>query len=103
GSDGTVAVEIDTSLAKELHPDQDHRYAIQAEVVDQSRRTIVGKGEVLVSRKPFNVYAWVDRGYYHVGDSITASFAARRLVGTPVEGAGKLRLLNITYGTAPER
>ncbi len=103
GADGTVKVEIDTSLAKEMHPDQDHRYEIQAEVIDQSRRTIVGKGEVLVSRKPFNVYAWVDRGYYHVGDSITASFAARRLDGKPVEGTGKLSLLKITYGPAPDR
>ena len=63
------------------HPDQDHRYSIQAEVVDQSRRTIVGSGEVLVAREPFHVFAWVDRGYYRVGDTINASFAARRLDG----------------------
>jgi uncharacterized protein YfaS (alpha-2-macroglobulin family) len=103
GSDGTVAVHIDTSLAEAAHPDQDHRYWIQAEVVDQSRRTIVGSGEVLVARKPFEVFAWVDRGYYRVGDTIAASFAARRLDGKPVEGTGKLRLLKITYGPAPER
>ncbi|HEY3393989.1 MAG TPA: alpha-2-macroglobulin family protein, partial [Lacipirellulaceae bacterium] len=103
GSDGTVAVEIDTSLAKVAHPDEDHRYSIQAEVVDESRRTIVGSGDVLVARKPFEVYAWVDRGYYRVGDTIAASFAARRLDGKPVEGIGKLRLLKIVYGAAPER
>ena len=103
GADGTVAVEIDTSVAKALHPDEDHRYTIEAEVVDQSRRTIVGNGEVLVARKPFQVSAWVDRGYYRVGDTIKASFAARRLDGKPVEGPGKLRLLKITYGQAPER
>jgi alpha-2-macroglobulin len=103
GADGTVAIEIDTSLAKELHPDQDHRYEIQAEVVDESRRTIVGNGSVLVARKPFDVTAWVDRGFYRVGDSITANFAAQRLDGKPVEGTGKLRLLKITYGPAPER
>src|SRR6185503_12991395 len=103
GADGTVAVEIDTSLAKTLHPDVDHRYTIEAEVVDQSRRTIVGTGEVLVARQPFQVTAWVDRGYYRVGDTIKANFAARRLDGKSVEGAGKLRLLKITYGPAPER
>jgi uncharacterized protein YfaS (alpha-2-macroglobulin family)/tetratricopeptide (TPR) repeat protein len=103
GSDGTVAVEIDTSVAKAAHPDKDHRYSIQAEVVDQSRRTIVGSGEVLVARKPFEVFAWVDRGYYRVGDTIAASFAARRLDGEPVQGAGKLRLLKIFYSSAPER
>ncbi len=103
GADGTVKVEIDTTLAKELHSDEDHRYEIEAEVVDQSRRTIVGNGQVLVARKPFEVYAWVDRGYYRVGDNVTARVTARRLDGKPVEGAGKLRLLKITYGDAPER
>jgi uncharacterized protein YfaS (alpha-2-macroglobulin family) len=101
GDDGSVEVEIDTSLAKAVHADKDHRYSIQAEVVDPSRRTIVGNGAVLVARKPFEVFAWVDRGYYRAGDTITASFAARRLDGKPVEGTGKLRLLKITYGVDP--
>jgi uncharacterized protein YfaS (alpha-2-macroglobulin family) len=103
GPDGTVKVEIDTSLAKAVHPNQDHRYEIQAEVVDKSRRTIVGTGQVIVARRPFEVYAWVDRGYYRVGDTVKASFAARRADGKPVQGAGKLRLLKITYGPDPER
>ncbi|MEX0613908.1 MAG: alpha-2-macroglobulin family protein, partial [Pirellulales bacterium] len=58
---------------------------------------------MLVARNPFEVFAWVDNGYYRVGDTIAASFAARRLDGKPVEGTGKLRLLKITYGEAPER
>ncbi len=49
GPDGTVKVEIDTGVAKAIHPDQDHKYSITAEVVDQSRRTIVGTGNVLVA------------------------------------------------------
>jgi uncharacterized protein YfaS (alpha-2-macroglobulin family) len=97
GPDGTVTVDIDTSLAQAVHPDQDHRYQIQAEVVDQSRRTIVGSGDVLVARQAFQVFAWVDRGYYRVGDTIAASFAARRLDGRGVEGTGKLKLLKISY------
>ena len=60
--------------AKELHGDQDHQYSITAEVVDESRRTIVGTGNVLVARKPFKVFAWVDRGHYRAGDTIKASF-----------------------------
>ncbi|MGQ9575058.1 MAG: alpha-2-macroglobulin family protein [Thermoguttaceae bacterium] len=97
GPDGQVKVEIDTGVAKALHPDQDHSYAITAEVVDQSRRTIVGTGTVLVARKPFTVTAWVDRGYYRVGDVVHAHFAARRLDGKPVAGAGKLSILQISY------
>ncbi len=97
GPDGTVKVEIDTALAKALYPDRDHQYTITAEVVDQSRRTIVGTGSVLVARKPFQVTAWVDRGYYREGDTIHAHFAARTLDGKPVEGKGKLTLYWITY------
>jgi uncharacterized protein YfaS (alpha-2-macroglobulin family) len=97
GADGTVAVPIDTELAKLMHGDLDHRYSITAEVRDESRRTIVGTGQVLVARDPFKVYAWTDRGYYRVGDTIHASFQARRLDGKPVPGKGKLKLLKITY------
>ena len=97
GSDGTVEITIDTSLAKEMHGNQDHSYQIQADVTDESRRTIVGNGRVLVSRKPFKVFAWVDRGHYSVGDTVLASFAARRLDGKPVQGSGKLRLLKLSY------
>ncbi|MDY7010244.1 MAG: MG2 domain-containing protein [Planctomycetota bacterium] len=97
GADGTVKVLIDTAVAKAIHGDRDHKYSITAEVTDQSRRTIVGTGSVLVARKPFKVHAWVDRGYYRVGDTVRASFKARRLDGKSVKGDGKLTLYRITY------
>ena len=84
GPDGTVPVVIDTRPAKELHGDQDHQYSITAEVVDESRRTIVGTGNVLVSRQPFKVFAWVDRGHYRAGDTVKASFHAQTLDQKPV-------------------
>ena len=89
GPDGTVKVPIDTSPAKELHGDQDHKYAITAEVVDESRRTIVGTGNVLVARKPFQVFAWVDRGHYRAGDTIEASFDAQTLDQQAGPGQGR--------------
>ena len=97
GADGTVQVEIDTSLAKQIHGDEDHSYSITAEVVDESRRTIVGTGNVLVSRTPFRVFAWVDRGHYKVGDTIQARFDAHTLDNKPVSGKGELTLFKITY------
>ena len=86
GPDGTVEVKIDSSIAKLVHGDQDHRYSITAEVVDASRRTIVGTGSVLAAREPFDVTVWIDRGYANVGEKITGTFAARTLDGTEVEG-----------------
>jgi uncharacterized protein YfaS (alpha-2-macroglobulin family) len=97
GPDGTVKVVLDTRPARELHPDQDHQYAITAEVTDESRRTIVGTGNVLVSRKPFTVFAWVDRGYYRTGDDVRASFQAHTLDHKPVQGTGELTLFKISY------
>jgi alpha-2-macroglobulin len=97
GTDGVVAVAVDTVLAKEFHPDQDHQYTITAEVVDDSRRTIVGTGNVLVVRKPFQVFASVDRGQYRIGDAVKASFNARTLDGKPIEGKGELTLYRVNY------
>jgi uncharacterized protein YfaS (alpha-2-macroglobulin family) len=97
GPDGTVKVIIDTTAAKELHGNQDHKFSITAEVTDQSRRTIVGAGDVLVSRKPFQVYTWLDRGHYRAGDTVTAYFNAQTLDQKPVEGKGELTLFKISY------
>jgi len=97
GPDGTVKVQIDTGVAKAIHPNQDHSYSITAEVVDESRRTIVGSGSVLVARKPFTVYTWVDRGYFRVGDPIAGHFNARTIDGKPVQGKGEVTLLRISY------
>ncbi len=97
GPDGTVKIEIDTGIAKELHGDTDHRYEITVEVTDESRRTIIGTGAVMVARKPFKVYAWVDRGHYRVGDTVHASFSAQTLDNKPVQGKGELRLLAVSY------
>ncbi|MDO9264347.1 MAG: MG2 domain-containing protein, partial [Desulfosalsimonadaceae bacterium] len=95
--DGILKVSIDTRPAKEMHGDKDHRYEITAEVTDLSRRTIVGKGQVLVARQPFKVYAWVDRGHYRAGDTIGADFSAITLDNQPVRGKGVLTLFKVFY------
>ncbi|MFN0059597.1 MAG: alpha-2-macroglobulin family protein [Planctomycetota bacterium] len=97
GSDGQVRVMIDTAVAKAIHGDTDHRYTITAEVVDASRRTIVGIGSVLVAREPFNVYVWLDRGHYRAGDTVRASMSASTPDSQPVEGSGKAQLFKIAY------
>jgi len=97
GPDGTLPIEIDTLPAKELHGAQSQKYSITAEVVDESRRTIVGTGDVLVARKPFEVFTWLSRGYYQVGDTIEASVHAHTLDQKPVSGQGTLTLFRVSY------
>ncbi|WP_166647139.1 alpha-2-macroglobulin family protein [Prosthecobacter fusiformis] len=96
-ADGSFTVKVDTSLAKELHGDEDHRYAIEAEVTDESRRTIFGSGRVLAARRPFEVYVSLDRGYYQAGEEATVTVHARTMDGREVDCAGPLTLYRITY------
>lgn len=96
-ADGKLELEIDSALAKAIYPNEDQQYEITAEVVDQSRRTIVGSGKVFAAKSPFKVYVWPDRGFYETGQKIEASFQTRRLDGKPVVGTAKLRLLKIEY------
>ena len=100
GPDGSIPIEIDTAVAKAIHGDKDHRYEITVEVTDRSRRTIVSRGKVLVARRPFKVYVWVDRGHYRVGDAISARFNVQTLDHRPVRGAGRLTLYRVTYTDA---
>ena len=102
GPDGKVEVMIDTATAKELHGNQDHKYTITAEVTDQSRRTIVGSGNVLVSRKAFKIYTWLDKGHYRTDDTIRATFRAQTLDQKAVQGKGELTLFQISYDAKNE-
>ncbi len=91
GPDGTVEVEIDSALAKELHGDEDHEYAIEVEVTDESRRTITGNGSVIAARAPFEVFVALNRGYYQAGDTIQLSATARTPHGANRESLHPLR------------
>jgi uncharacterized protein YfaS (alpha-2-macroglobulin family) len=97
GADGKVQIPIDTALAKELHGNQDHRYQITAEVVDSSRRMIVGRGSVIAPREPYQVYVWTNRGFHQAGEEATVSVTARTPDGKPVSGQASLRIFSITY------
>ncbi|MBX7207120.1 MAG: hypothetical protein K1X78_02305 [Verrucomicrobiaceae bacterium] len=97
GADGTITIKVDTALAKEIHGDQDHKYSITAEVTDSSRRTIFGNGTVLAARRPFEVYVWLDRGYYESGEAARVSVDARTLDGKPVKAEGEIKVFRVSY------
>ncbi|MEZ6042019.1 MAG: MG2 domain-containing protein [Planctomycetaceae bacterium] len=96
-SDGTFLIDIETAAALANHSDSDHSYSITAEVVDKSRRTIIGSGSVLVARDPYKVFVWTDRGHYRTGDTVNVNLQARTPDGKPVQATGKASLLSVTY------
>ncbi len=101
-ADGTAEVEIDTATAAAVFGDKDHRYSIDVEVRDASRRTLTASGSVIASREPFKIYTWLNRGYYAVNQTIDANFLAQTLDRRPIEGTGRVELLRITYNADRE-
>ncbi|MDO5554862.1 MAG: alpha-2-macroglobulin family protein [Planctomycetia bacterium] len=97
GPDGSVDVELDSSLAAVLYPNDDQKYTVTAEVVDNSRRTIVGTGTVLVAREPFKVNCSLNRGYLRTGSQISAAFEAHRMDGKAVAGEAAVKLFRVRY------
>lgn len=99
GADGTLVVEVDTALAKQVHSDMDARYVIEAKVVDASRREERGHGAVVAARKPFEIVVRADHGHARPGDEVEAKISAATLEGKPVQAAeGTLRLLRLVSG-----
>ncbi|MBL9115150.1 MAG: hypothetical protein JNJ83_09080 [Verrucomicrobiaceae bacterium] len=100
GEDGMMKIKVDTAAVRDIHGDQDHEYEIEVHVTDQSRRTIDGKGKVIAARRPFEVNAWLNQGYYRVGDKGVLHFGARTLDGGEVKASGTARVLKVTYDEA---
>jgi len=70
-------------------------YIITAEVRDESRRTVKGRGMVLVARRQF--YAWVepDRNWYRAGDTARLHITARTANDAPVTTNGEVVLYRL--------
>lgn len=98
GEDGTVKVEIDTGPALRDHPDRDHRYVIQAEVRDASRRVISGEGDVKVTRQAFYAMIRSDRGYCRPGEEMEVTVRCVTPDNRPVEAEGVVTISSVVFG-----
>ncbi len=96
-AEGVFRFSVDTAIAKELFGNTDHKYSITAEVTDQSRRTIVGNGDIIAARKPFSITVWTDRGYYQSGQPVNASFRAYTPQNDGIAAKGEAVLYRLRY------
>jgi hypothetical protein len=98
GEKGDLSIEIDTSPALREHPDRDHRYVIQAEVRDASRRVISGEGSVKVTRQAFYAFLQSDCGYYRPGEEVVVHLRSLTPDNKPVRCEGILTISSVIYG-----
>ncbi len=98
GEDGTVEVEIDTTAALRDHGDLDHRYVIQAEVRDASRRVITGEGAVKVTRQAYYATVQLERGWTPPGEELVAHVRCMTPDGEPVRIDGVVTVSEVAHG-----
>ncbi|HRU54926.1 MAG TPA: alpha-2-macroglobulin family protein, partial [Candidatus Sumerlaeia bacterium] len=98
GADGSLSLEIDTADALRDHPDRDHKYIIQAEVVDASRRAISGEGAVKVTRQAFYAFLQSDRGYYRPNEEVVINLRCLTPDDKPVKAEGLLTISSVIFG-----
>ncbi|MGZ5529465.1 MAG: MG2 domain-containing protein, partial [Limisphaerales bacterium] len=96
-ADGSYEVEIDTTKAKAELGDRDHRYTIEAEVRDASRRTIEGSGSVLVTRQEFYAFMESNAGWYEAKNEALLSVRTLTPNNEPVATKGEVIVYRISY------
>ena len=101
--DGSYEVEFDTARAKQELGDRDHRYTIEAEVRDESRRTIEGRGSVIVTRQEFYAFVETDGGWYQPRNEAFVNVRTLTPDNVPVAAKGEVIIARIRYGGADNR
>ncbi len=97
GENGVTLITIDTSFAKEVFGDKNHKYTITAEVTDNSRRKIFSSKSFTVSHKPFFVYLQSDKNLYFTNSSVKIKVNALSGNNMPVTlGNVSLTLYKVT-------
>ncbi len=101
-ADGTYDVEFDTAPALRELGDRDHRYTIEAEVRDASRRTIAGQGDVKVTRQQFYAFAETNHGWFEVQEDAFVDVRTLSADNAPLATKGKVTVYRISYPGADQ-
>jgi len=96
--DGTYELEIDTARAKQEQADRDHRYTVEVEVRDESRRTIEGQGSVIVTRQEFFAFVETDGGWYQPKNEAHVNVRTLTADNVPVATKGEVIVYRVRYG-----
>jgi uncharacterized protein YfaS (alpha-2-macroglobulin family)/tetratricopeptide (TPR) repeat protein len=94
---GELVIEWSTQKALKEWGNFDHRFRVEAEVTDSSRRTITGSGAVKALRRAF--FAFVDNklGFYRPGDKLDVEVRTVTADDKPVQAKGKLEVHQVTF------
>lgn len=102
-ADGSLRVKVPTAPWTEKYPGQDHRFRIEAEVMDLSRRTISGTGTVTVAATEYFAALRPTRGFAAPGETIRVELRTERADGAAVARSGVLKIVKTEAPDRPVR
>lgn len=94
---GVLRFELDTASAKANFGDTDHKYSVEAEVTDLSRRLIKGTGSITVTRHAFQLGIEARRGYVSAGQGVQLWLKAQKADGSGLKVSGRLVVEEIRF------
>ncbi|MCB9833685.1 MAG: hypothetical protein H6807_14570 [Planctomycetes bacterium] len=92
---GLLALSISSADWKERYPDQDHRFVIEADMTDLSRRTISGQAAVVVPRRGLFAHVEPNRGFYRAGETATFELRTQTPDGVGVASSGQITVFRV--------
>ena len=78
-------------------------YTIEAQVTDQSRRTIEAQGEVKVARQQYFAFLDAKNGYFQKGDRVPIELRTQDANEQPVAASGKMVVYRLLPGNKEEK
>ena len=84
-------------------PSSNPLYTIEAEITDQSRRTIEAQGQVKVANQPYFAFLNTERGFFQKGDRLPIEVRTQDANGMPVQTTGTMRVFRLLKDDKEEK
>ncbi|MFB3882851.1 MAG: MG2 domain-containing protein [Armatimonadota bacterium] len=85
---GELTVEFLADPGSQYEGTRAFQYSIEAEVTDESRRTINGSGSIRVSKQQYFAFLDLKRGFYQVGDRVELEVMTLDVMERPLSRKG---------------
>ncbi|MEE9391888.1 MAG: MG2 domain-containing protein [Planctomycetota bacterium] len=94
--DGKFEIKVETAALSARYPDQDHRFVVEADVTDLSRRTISGSTTVIMTRTALFASMSASRGFFRAGERATFEIRTQTAGGEAVKTKGRVQVYRLS-------
>ncbi len=92
---GVLQLDIQTAEWRDRYPEEDHRFTVEADMTDLSRRTISGGSSVVVPRRGLFAHVEAGRGFYRAGELARFEIRVQTPQGAPMASKGQVTVFRV--------